>query len=108
MTFFAPVDSKPFTATRSISVHAENSAVCEPLNQSNVGGVAQNTLTNDQREAAIALAGRAIERHMTTYKQTNCFDALGMADRARMSMETLIKGRSAAQVARMEADRGLV
>ena len=60
-------------------------------------------MTDAEREDAILRAGKAIEKHMATYASTSCLSARGDADRARLLMQALIAGRSAEQVARMEA-----
>lgn len=66
------------------------------------------TFTDDDREQAIVRAGNAMKAAFARYEGSSNFADLGDAHRARMSMESLIRGRSAAQVTRMEADRELV
>lgn len=41
------------------------------------------------------------------WDECGCFHARGQADRFRIAMEDLIRGRSAEQVARMQEARGL-
>jgi len=65
------------------------------------------TFTDDDREQAIVRAGNAMKAAFARYEGSSNFADLGDAHRARMSMESLINGRSAAQVARMEQSRGL-
>lgn len=79
------------------------------------------TLTDVQREEAILRAGQCLERHMSKreaalleYDITGDFAAKGLADRHRLMADyalhlqmDLIRGRSAAAVARMESERGL-
>lgn len=79
-------------------------------------------LTDDAREVAIARAGKAIERHMSAFQAlekvhecTGCFADIGEAERqlrmahqAQELMTRLIKGRSKAQVLRLEIKRGLI
>jgi hypothetical protein len=65
------------------------------------------TLSDLSREVAIQHEAREVEQCMRRYGETNCFSDRGAADRARLRMEELIKGRSAAQVERMERERGL-
>jgi hypothetical protein len=72
-----------------------------------VTAVGQIRLSDSAREAAIELAKKALERHYSTWEKTGCFSAKGMADRARLSMEALIRGRSAEYVAELERERGL-
>jgi hypothetical protein len=64
-------------------------------------------MSDAERESAIKRAGLAVERHMAEYERTGCFAARGNADRARLAMQALIRGRSAARMARMERERGL-
>ena len=65
--------------------------------------------TDDEREEAIRRAGRAMESWFNRYEASGKKDtgALAQAVRCQGHMATLIRGRSAAQVARMEAERGL-
>ena len=65
------------------------------------------TFTDDDREQAIVRAGNAMKAAFARYEGSSNFADLGDAHRARMSMESLINGRSAAQVARMEQERAL-
>jgi hypothetical protein len=72
--------------------------------------VGTDRLSHDAREAAIKLAGDLVVKYMALANANNGIDYMhfrGLADRARLSMEALIKGRSAAQVAQMESERGL-
>ena len=59
------------------------------------------------REKHITALGLLVEGAMSRWEQSGCFHARGQADGYRVSMEALIRGRSAAQVARMEAVLGL-
>jgi hypothetical protein len=61
----------------------------------NVGQDLRDQITPEQREAAIKKAGDLIVRYMALAEQGEYFHWRGMADRARMSMESLIKGRAA-------------
>ena len=65
--------------------------------------------TDDEREEAIRRAGRAMESWFNRYEASGKKDtgALAQAVRCQGHMATLIRGRSAAQVARMERERGL-
>ena len=65
------------------------------------------TFTDDDREQAIVRAGNAMKAAFARYEGSSNFADLGDAHRARMSMERLIRGRSAAQIARMEVERGI-
>lgn len=65
-------------------------------------------MTDQEREAAIVLAGDAMKAAQARYEATGCFGDNGEAHRHRLRMESLIRGRSAGQVARMESERGLI
>ena len=65
------------------------------------------TFTDDDREQAIVRAGNAMKAAFARYEGSSNFADRGDADRARLIMENLINGRSAAQVARMEQERAL-
>jgi len=87
------------------------------------GGCAKRgvALSDEQREAAILCAGKAIERHMQAHQRAlydydltnNLLDKADadryrlMAEEAQRHMTALIKGRSAEVVARLEQERGL-
>lgn len=93
------------------------------LRQSDGGeAVSESRLSDSERDAAIKRAGAALESAMSRkeaarrrYEASSCLldradmDAAGAQARAALSlMERLIRGRSAAQVLRMERERGLV
>jgi hypothetical protein len=63
--------------------------------------------TDAEREHAIVLLGQQMQAAYARYEASGCFSDLGEAHSKRMLMEALIRGRSASQVARMEAARGL-
>ena len=65
-------------------------------------------MSESEREEQIRCCGRLMEAAMARYEASGDLSDRGEADRYRMEMEALIKGRSAAQVAQMEAERGLV
>jgi hypothetical protein len=95
--------------TRSIPQRAEvsssgSSAACEKEQEVPVG----QTLTDDQREEAIRIAAGLVEKHMAAWEKSGCFADRGNADRARVLMEQLIRGRSPEYVARIERERGLL
>ena len=60
-------------------------------------------LTDSAREATIGLAATLVERYMQLWEETGDFAYRGNADRARLSMEALIKGRSEAAKAQIAA-----
>ena len=76
--------------------------------QADVGEVLPGTLTDEQRESLIRHAASLVEYHMELYEISGDFADRGNADRARLSMEALIRGRSAEFVAKLERERGLV
>lgn len=92
------------TPIRTVPRPSLGAGECAP--QQNVGAV-PHSMSDDEREAAIKLAGEMVERHMDRYAESGCFSDRGNADRARLAMEALIRGRSAAQVAKLEAELGL-
>lgn len=65
------------------------------------------SISDADREAAIKRAAAAMEKHYAEWLVSGCFAAKGDADRAMRLMYLLIQGRSAGQVAAMEAERGL-
>lgn len=65
-------------------------------------------LSDEEREDAITRAGRALESHYFVWCCTGSFAAKGDADRARLLMEALIRGRSKAQVRALEIRKGLI
>jgi hypothetical protein len=72
-------------------------SVCEGR-KAGVNGVGQDRLSHDAREAAIRLASDLVVKYMALANANNGIDYIhfrGLADRARLSMEALIKGRSA-------------
>lgn len=64
-------------------------------------------LTDAERERHIRDCGRLAEMAMARYEETGCFDAIGEARRWAMLQAEAINCRSPAQIARMEAERGL-
>jgi hypothetical protein len=79
---------------------------CSPVLLPDVGEVRQHTLTPGEREAAIGLAASLIEHHVELYEISGCFTDRANADRARLSMEALIAGRSEAAKANAEGSIG--
>ena len=65
-------------------------------------------MTDQERELAIVVAGEAMQAAQARYEASGCFADQGEAHRHRLRMESLIRGRSAGQVARMESERGLI
>lgn len=60
-----------------------------------------------ERELLIKIEGLQLELQMSIWARTGDFGAHGAATRHQARMLELIKGRSPAVVARMEAERGL-
>jgi hypothetical protein len=65
------------------------------------------SLSDDERESHIRDCAWLMEDAMRRWHETSDFGYRGEADRWRLLMEEAIRGRSPAQVARMEAERGL-
>ena len=64
-------------------------------------------MTDDTREAEIARLTAEMEAAYAIWQSDGCFAARGDADRLMRQQDDLVRGRSAEQVARMEAERGL-
>lgn len=64
-------------------------------------------MTDEERERHIRSCGTLMEAAMQRWHDHGDFADRGEADRWRLLMQEAIKGRSAAQVARMERERGL-
>ncbi|WP_423459950.1 hypothetical protein [Ottowia sp. VDI28] len=65
------------------------------------------SLEDQERELLIQIEGLQIQREMLVWERTGDFGARGQAERHRLRMEELIKGRSDAVRARMAQERGL-
>lgn len=65
------------------------------------------SLSDEERELHIRSCGYLMENAMRRWCETGDFGYRGEADRWKVLMQEAIKGRSAAQVARMERERGL-
>lgn len=74
--------------------HSASSAVCRNELLDEVGAVLPHKLTDGERECAIALAASLICHHIELWEISGDFADRGNADRARLSMEALIKGRT--------------
>ena len=64
-------------------------------------------MTDTDREAEIARLSAEIEAAYAVWQSDGCFAARDDADRLMKQRDDLVRGRGAAQVARMEAERGL-
>ena len=64
-------------------------------------------MTDTDREAEIARLSAEIEAAYAVWQSDGCFAARDDADRLMRQRDDLVRGRGAAQVARMEAERGL-
>ena len=100
MTARPMTETPPTVAQRSVPQAEQfvgQGAACDP------------PLDDDAREWAIRRAGRAMEGWYSRYEASGKKDtgALAQAVRCQGHMATLIRGCSAAQVARMERERGL-
>jgi hypothetical protein len=67
----------------------------------------QRVMSDAERELHIKSCAKVVEDCMQRWYETGCFAYRGDADRFRLLMEEAIKGRSLAQVRRMERERGL-
>lgn len=64
-------------------------------------------MTDSEREAEIARLSAEMEAAWSTWESDGCPAARGDAERLMHERDDLVRGRSAEQVARMEAERGL-
>lgn len=80
--------------------------VAPPQAEPFVGADAE-PMSDAERELHIRSCGYLMEDAMRRWCETGDFGYRGEADRWRILMEQAIKSRSAAQVARMERERGL-
>jgi hypothetical protein len=78
------------------------SAACVGQSRLHLAGV-----SDEERELHIKQCAWLMEDAMRRWHETSDFGYRGEADRWRLLMEDAIRGRSAAQVTRMEAERGL-
>lgn len=72
-----------------------------------VGSLRPDQISDEQRERLIRRAGRMMRLAMARYERSGCFSDRGLADYWLLTMQADIRARSAEQVARMEAARGL-
>jgi hypothetical protein len=72
-----------------------------------VGAGAHGQITDEERELHIRAAGQLMQEAMARWEAEGNFMDRGDAAYWLRIQNEAIKGRSAAQVARMEADRGL-
>jgi epoxyqueuosine reductase QueG len=92
------------------SHESQSTSSSEVSNRANgVDRIAQAgySLGDLQREIAIQHEAREVEQYMRRYADSGCFSDRGAADRARLRMEELIRGRSPEYVAKLERERGL-
>jgi hypothetical protein len=92
---FASSDSRDAVPADS-TIQAQPRETSRPELSQSVGQASQgSSLTAEQRESAIALAGDLVVKYMDrAYAEgADYFHWRGLADRARLSMEALIKGR---------------
>lgn len=90
-------------STATVIAQDKPAQACEQWPASRVG----RELTDAERERHIRDCGRLAEMAMARYEETGCFDAIGEARRWAMLQAEAINSRSPAQIARMEAERGL-
>jgi hypothetical protein len=115
-TYSAPAGSAP-----TVMVGDKPAACLTPIGIDRVGRGLPPRITDEEREVAIKRAGELVEwfvgQQQLAYKRWAAFgnfidkadsdSARTRADHARVCMEALIKGRSQAQIQRLEAERGL-
>ena len=65
-------------------------------------------MTDTDRESEIARLTQEMEAAFAIWQSDGCFAAKGRADTLMRQRDDLVRGRSAAQVAQMEVERGLV
>ena len=78
------------------------------MTHSHLRRIAPAPMTDEAREAEIARLSAEMEAAYAIWQSDGCFSARGDADRLMRQRDDLVRGRSAAQVARMESERGLV
>jgi hypothetical protein len=78
------------------------------MTHSHLRRIAPAPMTDEAREAEIARLTQEMEAAYAIWQSDGCFAARGDADRLMRERDDLVRGRSAAQVAQMEAERGLV
>lgn len=67
----------------------------------------ESEMSDSAREEAIKEAGKALEAAHVLYLASGCFHDAAARDQALRRMEDLIRGRSQAQVEKMERELGL-
>ena len=77
------------------------------MTHSNLRRISPAPMTDTDREAEIARLSAEIEAAYAVWQSDGCFAARDDADRLMKQRDDLVRGRGAAQVARMEAERGL-
>lgn len=103
-------DSQTFF--RSVIVPQMNARGCQteaqPLSVKADTAIQGEVLTDEEREEAIRRAGDLMEKRYGDYERTDDLCDLGDAHRAMLLMQELVRGRSAAQVRKLEIQRGLL
>ena len=77
------------------------------MTHSHLRRIAPAPMTDEAREAEIARLSAEMEAAYAIWQSDGCFAAKGRADALMRERDDLVRGRSAAQVAQMEAERGL-
>lgn len=101
----SPTEGETYPNLPEFTSSASSAGVGSPL--SNGVGQRLHAMSDEEREKHIASCGYLMEDAWRRYCETGCFSHRGEADRWRLLMEEAIRGRSAAQVARLERERGL-
>jgi hypothetical protein len=105
-----PAFSHPSSSQeRTTGSSQDDSGVMPVYQPSGIDGVSQLrlSLTDEERERHIRSCGILMEAAMRSWSETGDFTYRGEADRWKLLMQEAIKGRSPAQVAKMERERGL-
>ena len=77
------------------------------MTHSHLRRISPAPMTDADREAEIARLSAEMEAAYAIWQSDGCFAARDDADRLMRQRDDLVRGRGAAQVARMEAERGL-
>ena len=77
------------------------------MTHSHLRRISPARMTDTDREAEIARLSAEMEAAYAVWQSDGCFAAKDRADSLMRQRDDLVRGRGAAQVARMEAERGL-
>jgi hypothetical protein len=100
-----PLPRRPYYPDSSVARGFAPIGRTEPTED--VSDPLRGVMTDEEREYAITQAGEALLCAQTKAEQSSCFSDIAARDEARRYFEALIRGRSAAQIHKMELERGL-